>query len=581
MRKSIYLWSLALASVFATGCSQDDIQPGDTTNEGGVAENTTSYISIKLSSTDLSGTRALGGYEYGTDDENKVSNVRFYFFTASGAPANVRFDGTNYVNFLDWKPDGQTNEGNVNVASKLSATIVINTSKGDKLPQQLAAVINPTFKDAGSRTLQELKREVKDYADKDYTSSGKFVMFNSVYGNENETAEICAVPIAEGNLKLTSQEAIDNPVTIYVERCVAKVNVTIGEETGYNPSTGIIALKDAKGYDLKVNGEQVYLKINGWDLTAETTVGSLGKSIKLDWTYDWWNSFKNKRSCWAINAESAENTWYSYNQSTPAENNIGMSMYTNENAENFTGTNAITNNLADTKVFISGTLCKRTEEGKYVPFTIVRHLGAHFADNYSATESENLTELKKNILSQLEANGKHFYYKGNVTVDGETKEGFIGIGIDDLKIVIATQEAKEDSDNNCYVYAELTDSAKDKTWYASNDKDATPIVEEDAVNKALAAVDKALVWNSGMTYYYFAIRHNTVTNGDVTTVTNGVVRNHVYKTNVTKIAGLGTPVYDPTQKIYPETPNPNEHFIAAQINILAWHIVSDNYELEW
>lgn len=86
-------------------------------------------------------------------------------------------------------------------------------------------------------------------------------------------------------------------------------------------------------------------------------------------------------------------------------------------------------------------------------------------------------------------------------------------------------------------------------------------------------VDHPLVWKNGMTYYYYEIIHN----GN----TKGVVRNHVYKTTVTKIAGLGTPIYDPELVVYPEKPDPNDHYIAAQINILSWHIVSNNYELEW
>lgn len=61
----------------------------------------------------------------------------------------------------------------------------------------------------------------------------------------------------------------------------------------------------------------------------------------------------------------------------------------------------------------------------------------------------------------------------------------------------------------------------------------------------------------------------------------GVVRNHVYDTKVTKIAGLGTPVYDPGLVIYPEKPSPNDHYIAAEIKILSWRLVSNDYELDW
>ena len=56
----------------------------------------------------------------------------------------------------------------------------------------------------------------------------------------------------------------------------------------------------------------------------------------------------------------------------------------------------------------------------------------------------------------------------------------------------------------------------------------------------------------------------------------GVVRNHVYKTSVTKVVGLGTPVFDPTLPIIPELPAEKYSYIAARINILSWHIVNNS-----
>ena len=87
-------------------------------------------------------------------------------------------------------------------------------------------------------------------------------------------------------------------------------------------------------------------------------------------------------------------------------------------------------------------------------------------------------------------------------------------------------------------------------------------------------VDRALVWKSGMTYYYHEIEHKY---GETNQF--GVVRNHIYAVNVTAIAGLGTPVYDPDQIIYPETPGGNSHYIAAQINILSWRVVNNDVQL--
>ena len=104
----------------------------------------------------------------------------------------------------------------------------------------------------------------------------------------------------------------------------------------------------------------------------------------------------------------------------------------------------------------------------------------------------------------------------------------------------------------------------------------TETVAFGVINGKLAdktVVDRALVWKNGMTYYYYVIKH--LGNQE------GVVRNHIYDTTVTKIAGLGTPVYDPEEVIYPEKPDENDHYIAAQINILSWRLVKNNYELKW
>ena len=101
--------------------------------------------------------------------------------------------------------------------------------------------------------------------------------------------------------------------------------------------------------------------------------------------------------------------------------------------------------------------------------------------------------------------------------------------------------------------------------------DAAKVINGKLADKNI--VDRALVWNSGMTYYYQEIKH---LNGFT-----GVVRNHIYGVNVQKIAGLGTPVYKPDEIIYPEHPEENDHYIAAQINILSWRVVNENYDLEW
>lgn len=563
MKKS-FLSMFALAALLMTGCSSEEVTPNGETN-GANGEAQTSYLSVNLMSSDV--TRAAAGYQDGTSVENKITKVRFYFFTESGAPANVKLQGSTYVNYYDWTPaDGDqvkdptsTND----VESKLKqATIVISTKNGDKLPQQMVAVLNPAETVVESRSLSKLKELAKDYADADLTKEGTFVMFNSVYASDSK--EICAVPVTSANLAKSPEAARATPVTIYVERSVAKVDCKL--EDGLF-TDGKLALKEAKkdgeteAKDLKVGGVQVYLKINGWKLTAETTEGRLVKKIDATWDENW-NAF-NHRSFWAINAKNAANRYiYSYNDI----NSSPIALYTNENAEDYTSSEGVTNNLNRTKVILSGTLCKENGD----PFTIVRHLGSHFADTPSETEAENFPELKKSILAQLNANGNHFYY-----AEGDGRKQ---IAAGDLKIVRSELQKEENSKSNCYVYSQLTADAADKIWYDSMDEDAKPIDITDINTKLENSVDKALVWKNGMTYYYYEIIHRGFGSE---TPTLGVVRNHWYATTVTSIAGLGTPVYDPAEVIYPEKPENNDTYIAAQINILSWRIVSGNYDLKW
>lgn len=573
-RNLLYLFGLTF--LFMLGCSKEEITPNG--EDDGNGEANTSYLAVNLVSTDISGTltRSKGNYEDGTGVENKVDNVRFYFFNGTGGAVNVKVKEGSRVNYYDWKPKkGEQMSGTVDtddIESKLNAIIVINTAAGDAVPQRIAAVLNPptingtSLLGSSSLNLSQLQDKVADFAttgENGLTSEGKFVMFNAVYAKEN--AQVSTVAIKNENLCTTEDLAKESPVTIYVERNVAKVRVTLDTGLGFSESNDKIALKDKDGNNLTINNEnkeeQVYLKLDKWGLSAETSEGRLVKKINPKWAGTWWND--NYRSYWAINSMTASNKYHTFNNigGTFGKNNA---LYTNENAQltDDNGTQGQAKN--HTKVILKGQLCKADGTA----LTIVRHLGVKFVDD------ANLTKLKESILSQLAASG-YTYYFGDATTKTQ-------IGTDDLQIVVADQKETESSVNNCYVYAQLTETAAAKTWYTSKAEDAQPLENAaTTINNNLKdkkVVDWALVWKDGKTYYFYEIKHLPDDEG---TTQAGVVRNHIYETNVKKIAGLGTPVYDPDKVIYPEKPDPNDHYIAAEIKILSWRIVSDAYELEW
>lgn len=555
-----------LASLFLVGCSQKEIVPGGEDNGKGSGS---SFINVNLVSYG-NGTRAISPYEDGTDEENKVTKVRFYFFTETGGPANVKLNGSSYVNYYDWTPgkDDVNPGSNPDIEKKLSATIVIRTPAGDQVPQRIAAVLNPT-ENAKSRSLSELQSVAADYANGNFTREGQFVMFNSVYAEGSD--EIVPQPILAKNLCTTEADAKDNPVTLYVERSVAKVSLGFGDLLDSNHR---MQIKDKDGNAVKVpgvDGQQinVYLEIKGWGLTAETDKGRLVKKIDASWDGNWWKG--SYRSFWAINAENAANQYHKYTDIPEMDWTTPPHLYTNENAGQLAG-----KQLNKTKFIINGNICDKNGNA----LTLVRHLGVHFADvTSSSDENENFKSLKNSILKRLEASGKKYYVKETTGESDNALTTFRQIDAGDIKIVKADQKTQEDSNNNCYVYAQLTDAAANLIWYTNNEPSVeNPTASASDINNALKnkdVVDWGLVWNSGMTYYYDEIKH--ITDSKMT----GVVRNHIYKVNITKIAGLGTPVYDPEEVIYPEKPEKNDHYIAAEIKILSWRVVTDNYELEW
>lgn len=565
------LFASAMASLLIAGCSQDEVAPVDGGGNDGNGEANISYMAVNLVSSDVTGSRAATGYEDGSKKENAVTNVRFYFFNGLGGAVNVKLLDGNKVNYYDWTPaeGDQTRPGpdSDDIESILKATIVINTEEGDGIPQRIAAVLNPIGLDNESKNLTKLKEIVADYATTELTSEGKFVMFNSVGGGGKDFSTTL---IEDKNLCKSKDDAISNPVTIYVERSVAKVRVTLDDKIGFTNNK--LALKDKDGNELKVEGQQVYLQLDAWDLTAETDESRLVKKINSAWEGDWW--YTAYRSFWAINSMTAENQYYPYNTGIVSAFGKDNVLYTNENAQKTDidiNNNTITGNAEkSTKFILKGKLCKADGSA----FTIARHLGVYFADD------DNQTQLKKSILNQLAANGLNYYYDVITEDEGKTKTERKQIDVADLQIVVVEQEQVEESDNNCYVCAQLTTDAAKKEWYNSLTAESPITDGSKVINDILKykkgqenVVDKALIWKSGMTYYFDEIKHlNNET---------GVVRNHIYEINITKIAGLGTPVYDPDKVIYPEHPEENNHYIAAEINILSWRVVKNDYELVW
>ena len=416
-------------------------------------------------------------------------------------------------------------------------------------------------------------------------------MINSVYA---QGSEIASTTVKRENYSENEDGALKNPVIIYVERPVAKVRVKFDSKVGYDETTKRIALKEIDKdnstesttvyKNITIDGEQVYLEVAGWNVTAETTEGYLSKHISTAWADDLfgsekWNWNVYFRSFWAINptTETFKQNWHTYND-IMAEGGKGFdgklenSIYINENAPEIkaNSTSAGKDIEPFTKVVIAGKLVK--EDGNN--FEIVKYAGMTFVGE---------DNIKTILLDQLKNNGMIYSY---VTENGKTTYSALVPGDVEFKIALESAvtgvDDSEKTTGRYLVYLQLSDSGAKKNWSKSNAEDQADtehFADSDAVNDYLAKdLGNVQIYKGGLTYYYFPIRH---LGADGHVGYYGVVRNHIYDCNISTLLGLGTPVYDPEEVVYPEKPENEDTFIAASINILSWRVVPNDVTLEW
>lgn len=580
MKKKLLFVSM-LASMLLVGCSQEDAAPN-----GGNGETEPQFLTVNLVSNSTT-TRAGGDqtsgdpngkatYEEGLEAENQVNTVRFYFFDAEGKPAPVRAvqgenDAPSYVNYMDWTGDG-SEQIMPNVEKILTATLIIQTPLGDKEPASIVAVVNPnvaadvncSLDEKSTSSIYKVTGDYLNYTDKN------FVMSNSTYadGKDVTAGECMAVSVA-GHIKGTPGEALKKPVDIYVERTVAKVRLT----TSLTKVTGKEYYKTKADGTEMYNGKEIFVKFLGWNVTAVSDKANLIKDIdaakwnagNLLTTVEPWNWAEYHRSFWAINPSGVAYQYGAFQDGGDdkdhtvdanlfqAQAQTGFAktnwVYVNENASDFTtGTGAPT---IPTKVIIAAQLVD--EDGS--PLSFVDY-GSQRTD---IDGLKNIFATNSSLYKEVE--------------EGGTKKRVL-IEPSDLQVVTATAAGKADKDTpgRYKSYVMLTDDAKKFKWYAS--KTSTTLLKTEEANTRLLNLGGAKVWTSGYTYYYFDIQHL----GGI----KGVVRNHIYDADITALEGIGTPVYDPDEIIYPEKPVPsNDKYIAARIKILSWRVVNNKVQLEW
>jgi hypothetical protein len=251
-----------------------------------------------------------------------------------------------------------------------------------------------------------------------------------------------------------------------------------------------------------------------------------------------WNDVDWFRSYWATSLDTA----FPENAFNWKDDNTKLGEW------NYLGENTRSGEENRTKVIIKAKLVN--EAGN--PVEVVNWYGKDYVGE---------DELKIVVANTL----KYTYFTRN---DGGNT--FIGITPEDIKCV-----ARDPEDTNAYeVYFQLADGVNATNWYSFDGANYTPVAD---INAELAKVQPALVYNDGMTYYWLDIKH---LGKEGSTTEYGIVRNHVYKVNITDIKGYGTPIYDPNEDfITPDEPEDITTYVSADVRILSWRVVANDYEI--
>ena len=428
--KGLFLSALFMGAIL-TGCSNED----DVMNNGG--ENNTksdSYIAVNIVNPSAASSRAENDAN-GTDEENEVNNALFVFFNDGGAYIDASEVAANE---FEWT------EGS-GPASKISNAVIV-LSNPTAYPTSVLALLNTGLgvNDVKGKSLSEIKAIAEDYSN---TDNG-FVMSNSVYKDGEK--EVIATPLTDSNIQSSEDLAKQNPVTISVERVLAKVTV---KEAASLATTG----KDGK-----LDGKDVTLvpEIIGYQLVQTNPKSNLVKNI--DGMSNDWNDAANFRSYWAKSYEPESYGYCSFNDIAEASEYL---TYCHENT-----TDKATTLLVAAKI---------KAEGAEGPVTIIKYKGMYYTEE----------GLNTYINSQM----KDCYYTVDVTDESAKKSN-------DWSNYIEVVASDAEDAEPWAVMIQLN-------GYPGN----ATAEEKAAADAVIEGLDEGMQWTDGSSYFYVEVKHDAET----------------------------------------------------------------------
>ena len=597
MKKYLFL---AIALLCLAACAKDDLADGNKPIHSGEVEE--SYIAISLSASE--GTRADGddGYLDGTEAERAVKSAYFFFFDGDGKPFPVNVNGNtvdkpgldNGLNYLPAVIDPTVGSATPNISDIKNAVLLLKTYQG-KYPSQVVAVINwtpPTkVEENKGYSIEELLGIMSNIRG----DENSFIMSNAVYADSEGGAVRIGVPITNADIFKDETAAINDPITIHVERIAAKISVsTVDGNTLFNLNKEFDGIGNPLGAG---NAIDVYAQILGWELYNDFSKSYLLKNIDSEWTTNElgfsWNDPSFYRSYWASsipyeNIDANNGYKMTYNDSEIAANGFfnkygyTIGNYANVVLGNFTdkaytyvgeNTNYYPSKSLDkcTKIILKAQLVQQVGD-TYKPVEIARWFATEYAGK------ENLLIAVANTIKYK------YYYKAQQDATPTT------IGPKDLTIVYGNSAGAPTSVKDYQVYFQLSNPTDEtiygakREWYKKdNDGKLVTITNKD-LNTELATLEPALLYEDGQTFYFVDVKHLPVGVETDKKGEYGIVRNHIYNVKINSIGGYGSPIYigdsylkDPE---YPIDPKDEGSFVSAEVRILSWRLVDQVVDIQ-
>lgn len=241
MMKRFYYGAMATGLLFAA-CSSDNLsEPGK--DNGPADADKTLYVKMSLRGDMSGGTRAASDgnpvdgdtdFDKG-ENESEVNNAYFVFYDEKGNQVG------DIVQIVLGDDNLNTEAVNGTVEKYYSSVVSVSIKKGELDPAKVICYINPLSPNSLQSNLSEIQTVTRELVKYDANGKTYFPMSNSVYYENNTSAEpTIAVAVDSEALYDTKEEALGEnaqAIDVYVERYASKLKFAASDVTDYTTAT--------------------------------------------------------------------------------------------------------------------------------------------------------------------------------------------------------------------------------------------------------------------------------------------------------------------------------------------------------